>query len=300
MQSAIALYGSLLLAFLGIIVPLLSILLSLFRQGLSELRTRYENERKSSEENLGEQMKAQAGSPDIEAIQKIIDELKAKKAKAEKRLSFLNPKTQIIKLFILFFVSFLLVGVALLITKDAYKGVIVGLSFLLFLTALYFLWKLLAVVVEVKGILDDHRVQMETKVIELLSESSSFIENVHPYIEGKVIKDNKVTIDLPVNIKRSLKIQIVNNEKIMAKRVEFGLTFPKEFIVEKKPYHSIYTDESGSQIVRYNYTEIHGATNLIAGSLELYSIKQAETPIQVFIKGENIKVVFYTVLFRVI
>jgi hypothetical protein len=51
MESAITLYGYLLLTFLGIIIPLLGILLSLFREGIEQLSAQYKNQKSNSDKN---------------------------------------------------------------------------------------------------------------------------------------------------------------------------------------------------------------------------------------------------------
>ncbi len=94
MESAITLYGYLLLTFLGIIVPLLGIILSLFREGIKQLTAQYENQKSNSDKNLLEQMKKQSesGQANIPEIQESILKLKGIKKTADKKLSYLIPR----------------------------------------------------------------------------------------------------------------------------------------------------------------------------------------------------------------
>lgn len=67
MEQAIQLFGYLILTFLGIVSPILVILLSLFREGISQLTIQYENEKSQSENNIKEQLKkmGEAGKTDV-------------------------------------------------------------------------------------------------------------------------------------------------------------------------------------------------------------------------------------------
>lgn len=60
MESSLQLFGYLILIFLGIVVPFLIILLSIFQEGISKLTAQYKNEKFISEENLKNQLKKQA------------------------------------------------------------------------------------------------------------------------------------------------------------------------------------------------------------------------------------------------
>jgi hypothetical protein len=300
METAISLYGYLLITFLGVIVPLFGILLSLFRQGLIELTTQAEREKTNSTKNLREQLKKQSeeGQPNINDIKKSIRELTHSLKTAEKKLSYLNPKKQLLRLFALLFLSFFAVLVAILHKQSAWFALV--LSILLFFLALYILWKLLQILVDVKSIIDGKKGELESKVVELLSSSSTLIENVHPVIEGNVIKDGEeVTINLSVDIINEIKISISNNAKMMAKKVELGFIFPREFIIEKGPSYTIYNDEDGTQIVRYHADEIQAQTRLVLPKLNIKPIKKDAFKVQTFIKAENIKSKYYLVQFNV-
>jgi predicted PurR-regulated permease PerM len=304
MESAITLFGFLILTFLGLIVPLLGILLSLFRQGIIELTAQYENQKTNSEKNLSEQLKRQgeSGQPNVPEIQKSIQELTKIKEAADKKLSYLNPKKQLLRLFLFLFISFLsTIGALLLKDHTFYRVVSVILSLFFFCITIFILWKLLGILVEVKQTVDARRGELESKIIGLLSLSSSagFIKDVYPMINGKAVENDKSEIEIALNTKNTLKLAIINSEKRMAKRVEMGLVFPREFIVEKSTGYSIYTSGDGSQIVRYQTTELQGKTNLILADLIINPIKKDTFKIRTFINAENIETVSYLVLFKI-
>jgi hypothetical protein len=301
METAISLYGYLLITFLGVIVPLFGILLSLFRQGLIELKTQAEREKTNSTKNLREQLKKESeeGQPNLDDIKKSIRELTHSLKTAEKKLSYLNPKKQLLRLFALLFLSFFALLVTMLYKQIA--GFALVLSILLFFSALYILWKLLQILVDVKDIIDSRRGELESKVVELLSSTSStFLKNVYPIIKDRVIKDGEeVTIDLSVDTINEIKIAITNNEKMMAKKVELGLMFAGEFIIEKSPGYTIFAAEDGTQIVRYRVEEIQSETWLRLPELTIKPIKKEVFRVRTFIKAENIKAKDYIVNFNV-
>jgi len=304
MESAITLFGFLIITFLGIIVPLLGILLSLFREGVVELTAQYENQKTNSEKNLAEQMKKQgeSGQVNVPEIQKSIQELTEIKEAADKKLQYLNPKKYLSQLFSFLFISFLSTIGALLLKEHApYRVASVILSLGFFICTLFILWKLLGILVEVKQTVDARRGALESKIISLLSMSSSagLIKDVYPMINGKSIENDKAEFNLTLNAKNTLKIALANNEKRMAKRVELGIWFPREFIVEKGKGHSIYTQEDGSQVVRYQAAEIQGRTTLVLPDLIINPIKNDATKIRTFVNAENIETANYIMLFKI-
>ena len=57
MDNALQLFGSFILTLLGFILPIITILLSLLPDGVKALATKYENEKKQSEDNIIEELK---------------------------------------------------------------------------------------------------------------------------------------------------------------------------------------------------------------------------------------------------
>ncbi len=305
MEQAIQLFGYLILTFLGIVAPIMAILLSVFNEGILKLTTQYENEKAQSEANIREQMKGkeEAKGLDIAKIEQSLKELKAIKKSAKIKLSFLNPKRVVSRVFILLLISFL--GVILSLLSDSnsyicYASVLVSIA--CFCYALFILWKLLGVVIEVRKTIDEEKrdiymktIERDMKTIELLSalvrkESQYFLKNVYIAIDDKKIKDNAGEITMSAYKKQELKIGIINSELRMAKNIEIGFTFPSDFIVEKTAYYSIFTSKT-SQVVRYKSSFIHGNTDLKLSPLIITPIKVGEYKIGTFIKAENIETI---------
>jgi len=119
MSQAVQLFGYLVLTFLGFVIPILGFLLSMFNEGMSKLKAQYENERAQSEEKLKSQLQQKSASQainnkDIKEIQQTIDELKNAQKKAIKKISYLQPRGILIKVFIPLIVSFLAIETILL------------------------------------------------------------------------------------------------------------------------------------------------------------------------------------------
>jgi len=299
MELAIQLYGYLILTFLGVVTPIMVILLSMFREGMRELTVQYENEKSQSEKNIKRQINKQekAEKIDAEAIQQILYELKAIKKTAGRKLSYLNPKRQTIGLFITLLISFLGVILALLTKTNFYYMILfVALSLICFNHAIFAIWGLLGVIIEVKTTLDENRKDSELKIVEVLSklveEMKSglpyFLKKIYITVDDEIIKKDKTEAIISVSEKQRLKIGIRNLEKRMAKNVEIGFIFPLETIIEKTDYYSIYTDKK-SQIVRYYVSSIQGDTHRILGHLIITTISIGDIKVRTFIKAENIE-----------
>lgn len=222
-------------------------------------------------------------------------EKREKAAKA--KLSYLNPKKQILWLFIFLFISF--VGVVLAILyKDfsLFRELLIAISLICFGVVLVCLYKLFEVIIEARKTIDEDRRERETKTIELLStlaekEKDVFLKDINVAVDEKDILDEKVEITLLVNIKKSLEIVLRNKDNRMAKNVEIGFIFGHNFIIDKKENYSIFTDKK-AQIVCFYNTLVQAKTDIIFDPIVITPIKEGIHPIKTFIKGENIHSIY--------
>lgn len=308
MELAIQLYGYLILTFLAIVTPIFILLLSIFGEGFSKLTTQYENERSVNEKNIDGQVKqlAEAAKADrtknrigvekqVKEIRISLKTLKKMNRNAKAKLSYLNPRTQVLWLFILLAISFLGAIFAILNT-DKIETVIllIVISLIFFGIAVVRLWKLFGVIIEVRKNIDKDKKDREMKTIELLSaltekETQEFLKDICVTIDDKKIEDDTGGTTMRINTKKSLKIGINNNDYKMAKNIEIGFVFKPDFIIEKQSYYSsIYVDKLKT-IPRYYVALIQGRTYLQLDPLIVTPIKEGKHKIEVFIKGENIK-----------
>jgi ABC-type multidrug transport system fused ATPase/permease subunit len=305
LDIAIQLYGYLLLTIVGIITPLIAVLLPIFSEGVLELTKQYKSEESRASENL--KKIASADKTDLEAIEKSVKDLKKIQKKAQIKLSYLSPKAQIVRLFIILLLSFLFI-IVYLISKSFFLNAIyfIIISVLLFILSLRILWGLLNVLIEARKVIDENKKDTNTQIIKLLTtmaektpeEKQPFLKDVYINLDGVTLKDDSLKIDIENNKEQKLSVEFLNNEKRMVKNLEIGLTFPFEFIIDKQGSHSIYSGDK-IQIVRFQDTLIHGNTNINFGYLVIKPVKTGEYKIKTFIKAENIETIYRYVTVKV-
>lgn len=166
---------------------------------------------------------------------------------------------------------------------------------------------LIGIIVEVRGIIDADKKDIDSRTIELLSalvkkaedRGEYYLERVYLTLEGEDIKDDSTTTTLPVNVKHELKTGIQNREIVMAKNIEVGFDFPSKFIIEPTEGYNIYRDE-GHQIVRYEVKMLHGNTNLhLSQPIIITPLEQGNYRVQTFIKAENIESTYRDISLKV-
>lgn len=302
MERAIQLLSQLFLAFVGIVAPVIGVLLSLFREGISQLNKEYENQRQQSEQNIRDQLTTLAGAEkaDTAKIEETLKDLKNIKRVAEAKISLLNPRNQMLRLTVPLLLSYFalmffpnsdeLYYVALLTVLG---GVTIGYASFAF-------WRSVAIISEIAAAINDRKADQEKRTIEVLSAildkstqgSDYFLKAVYITVDGKAVKDDGVKINVEANKKREIKIGILNGEKRMAKKVEIGFIFPSDVIVEKSPSYSEYTTEQG-KIVRYAAEAIHGDTLLVVSQpLIVTPLKKGAVVLRTFVKGENLEATY--------
>lgn len=307
MELGIELFGYLILTVLGFVLPIVAILLSVFQEGISKLAKQYQAEVSQSEENL--KTIAKAEKTDLAAIQQSIKKLESTKKRAITKLSYLNPRKQIIRLFIPLVFAFLgVVATAILIGTNFYYGLFLLLSLTGFVYALIVLWNLIGIIVEVRGILDAGKKATETSTKELMTDlvrelmdrtGQYFLKKVYITIDGQDIKDDLYETTIPVNTKKEVKITLQNSEPRMAKSVEVGFIFPLSFMIDKTGYYSIYRDEK-EQVARHSQDIVHGFTFFEYDPLIITPLEKGKYQIRTFIKAENIESTYRNVTINVI
>lgn len=297
MINAIELYGMLVLTVVGFVVPILTILISLFPEGTKSLFSKYENERRQSDENIANEIKKKQTEQglDYHALQKTLKTLKKKKREAELKLGYLKPTQFLLRTSIPFIVAFTGTIVALLAISLIEIITALTFSLLAFICGLVILFISITVLFEVAEIVSEKKNGNEEKIIELLSTlvaksgDNLFLreDEVGVIFNDQLLsKDEK--IDFSVNKKHEIPISIRNRSEKMAKKVEVGFIFPKDVVIEKTTNFSIYTDGS-TQTVRFNLETIQAHENNKQGRLPITFLQAEESKIEVFIKGENVK-----------
>lgn len=323
MDIALQLFGYLILTVLAIVAPIFIVLLSIFQEGVSKLSEQYENIKSKSERNLIKQWEKQTKLKEsdkveemikekMKEIKKVIKKITSEKKTAKAKLVYLEPKQQMVRLFVILLISFIGVVLAILIKTDISFTVLISLvSVMLFILALIILWKLLGIIIEVKKIIDEEKREKEIKTVDALlalqekstevkEETPLFLKKVYLYIEDKIIKkEEKEEFEFPVNTKRKLKVSFHNDEDVMVKNLEAGIILPSDFIVEKSNSYRIATDINGNQTIRYEIDKIHGKTNVRFSPIIITAIEECNYYIKTFIKAENIKPIYRLIIFKI-
>lgn len=307
MDQAVSLFCDFVLTFFSMTVPIMTVLLSVFQEGILKLQDQFKNEKKQSEEKLESQLKEKGKTDpsDLDAIEKTIMELRTIKKKAEKKLEFLDPKKQLIQLFFPLIISFLFLIFYFIFDIDfqilkinihlPYFFLIFG--FLSFCYSLYIFLNLSLVIFEVVKIINLDKSERESKTIELITKlvettkkgSNIFLKKIIPTFNGRDIIGTIPETMMTINVKQDYKIGLRNKEGRIAKNTELGLIIPKDFIIEQTASSSIYTNSDGTQIVRFESDYIHADTHMIY-HLIVTPIAAGVFKIKVFIKGENVEI----------
>lgn len=305
MEPPITLFGNLVLTFLSFVVPIIGIMLSLFRDGIDILTTQYENERKQTEANIKDQLKKisndESGKINDQEINQNLKKLKGIEKTAETKLSYLNPTKQIRRLFVPLSISFVAIEASLYTLS--YFSIYLTLLFLLialtsFGNALYVLQGLTSIIIEIKKASDELKDKKEKEqkedlfsLIQKTQKGTDYLKEVYIRIEGTDIANKKPKLALESQVKKELQISIYNHEKRMVKNIQIGIIFPIKFIVEKTEYYSV-TNSAEYQIVRYNEDFIQGETNLLRQPLVVTPLEKGIFAISTFVKAENIEVTY--------
>lgn len=309
MDEGIKLFGFLILTMLGLTVPVAAILLSVFQKGLSNLASQAESERSQAEKNIKDKIKqmSEAGKTDTTAVQRSLDELKSIEKAAKSKLSYLSPQKLVARLFTSIIIALCGVFVALVFAGGIYKLVVV-ISVAAFVYAIYVMWRTMGIMFEAKAAIDADEQRDTEQITGLLSgilmkvgetTAQYFLKKVRIRLDDKAIEDESFAKTLKANEKQPLKIAFVNSETRMAKRVEVGLIFPQEFIIEKSDDYSIFRGEK-QQIVRFKVEEVQGDTHYLLGDLTITALQKGDWKVRTFIKAENIESIYRTITIKVV
>jgi len=325
MEEIMKLFGYLVLTMLGFIIPVVGFLIPFYQDGIKKLAEQYESKKnrisetiKKHTDDIEKLEKMDENTNNIEKkikdIQNLIkkfntDQKKSHKKfnkdqkKSHKKIKSLNPKTQVIKLFVPLFISFLCILIYfLLIENIIFSYILISCSVILFFYTLFIFWKLILIIIEVsiktKDIKDKQKEEFNQQILNILDKLDNIksqpenveLEKVFIKIEEDDIKDNLLEINFVLNKKKELQISTRNSEARMAKKTEIGFVFPLDFIIEESSGYSIH-NSNNEQIVRFNSEFIQGNTILEHAILTITALKKGKYEVKTFVKGENIKTI---------
>lgn len=296
-------FGELIIALIGFVLPIFSITLSLFPEGIRLLKENYDNERKQAEENLGIEIKKKSEEGvDTRALSRNIAFLEATKNRAKRKLYFADSE----RIFVFSIVSLgtslvAFLGLLYFINHSIYLvpfGLAI-LSIVALVVALIVFWNSASIIIEASSEVQRMRTSREEKILELLTalvdnskkgDPSLFInsDDIRIEIDAKMVEENK-EFSYSANKKHILKIDLINLSDYMWKTAELGFIFPSDVLLEDLPTISRLTTTETRKILRFNHEHLQANERMQEGSIGVTFLKADSFKIEAFIKGENVK-----------
>ncbi len=299
MDNIINLCATFVLTLIGFVIPILTILLSLFPEGIKALTLKYEGEKKQSDDNISNELKKRESGKEFDyaTLEKTLKILNKNKKIAKEKLSYLKPASLVIRISIPLIISFVSLLLLFVSSHLWLVSVLIFLSVITFLWSLYFIWKGIIVLIEVASMVSETKRNSEDKVIELLSrlvdknnDDSLFLkpENINIKFDKMKLSEGH-TFKFPINVNRPIPICINNSGDIMAKNIEIGFIFPPDFLIDKTSnIFSIYPEEK-RQIIRFKEEYVLGNEDNLQGEMKVTFLKEGIHDVKAFIKGENVR-----------
>lgn len=308
MTNAIQLLGTFILTLVGFVVPILTILVSIFPEGVKALAQKYENEKKQTDDNIRSETTKKETAKEINylALEKTLKTLKKKKREAEFKLGYLKPYRFLVRTSTPFIVA--LVGILVSLFENSTVSIIfiIIFSFCSIIAGVISLFASISVIFEVAEIVNEKKNNNEEKLISLLS---TLVEKAgeDPYLKADQIEvffhkkplKKDIRFDFSVDKKYDVDISIHNKSDKMAKNVETGFCFPKNIVIEKAANFEITTTED-EQIVRFKEDGIQAHNDNRQGKIALTFLEAKPIKIDVFVKGENVKYYRFPIHFNII
>lgn len=305
MELLLSIYSNLLLLFAGFVISILSILSTVFHEGINELEKKLEFTQSEAVQNLARVINTKRPtSLDFLKIDKEYRILKNIKNEADLQLSLLHPPSMVIKNLVPLGLSLSFLYLSIYSATENFF-LVEGLASVAFILSILFLcfsarmfWKSLAIMIEASELVQLNRKKNEKKLLDNVSQlvRNASEDQDRPFINSKnvdIFFDNhslssKHTAIYSVNKKQTIPLMIENNDEKMLKIVELGFILPKETIMEKTYSISTITETDDNKIVRFAYDRIHSITSL-KEKLEITFVKAGEYKVTAFVKGENLK-----------
>lgn len=295
-------YGTLLLTLTGFVLPLLTIALSLFPEGVKVLSQTYENERKQAEKNLEEELKKKSGEGvDYDTLSKNIATLKVARKKAARKLFYINPSSIVSRSAVALGISLIsFIATLLLINKFwLISYITAALSICSLGWALLIFRNSIGAIIEASSAVQNIRRQAEEKTLELLTalvdnskvgDPSMFIEHKHIKVlfnKEEIIQGKEYVFS--VNKEYGIQVALINQSEYMFKTAELGFILPSEFLIkETSNISSTYTEEK-TKIIRFTHNYLQSNVHHIEGEVFITFLKAGVFDVSAFVKGENLK-----------
>lgn len=280
-------YVPFVIAFVGIAVPMVSLLLSIFSQGREEVAQK----QREDIEKMGRDIQANEVSRQHSYL-KLFFQLTLKRYK----LLLLNP---------FYYLPLLtlppITSVVFVVLAGAYNswlllsiaGIFIAVFFLL-------LWSLVIIIADITSRREATKTEQERSVTELLQNifqsvdpKSSKLQNYAIKIDSTKISNDVMLPTLILGKETSWEVWFINSSNdIPAKRVELGIRFPLEYFeVKQQSGYRVYEPDN---ITRFNEEYIDQKTSWRFGTRLILTAKlTGKHKIIFWVKGENIEAKYF-------
>jgi ABC-type multidrug transport system fused ATPase/permease subunit len=293
MDNAMMLFGYLVIALLGFVVPVLGFLLSIYQGGIDKLKIKYEYQKAEAEKAKQDYLSSLLSGnviqrSDLSGIKMKIKELELSENRVKKsvdfKLGFLDIKTTAMRFAGPMLLSMLSV-MAFFVLPVHLKNATVAVSIAFFFYSIYILVKILDVVVEMTRLADRESKDMNARIIEALAEGPdhSGVKQLNLVIDGK---KSGAELTLSAGETRDFKLEVENPGKVPARNTQLKIKLPEGFDIEQRPYYTL-ARANGGYLVAYTIDFIHPETSILCGPLVIRAPKPVKGVLEYTLKPEN-------------
>ena len=274
MDQSMTLFGYLVIAFLGFVVPVLGLLFTVYQGGIDRIKIKYENKKAEAEKARRDLMAAfTAGGihkDEFKEYKKRLKELEIReitvRRTANSRMSYLDMRKVAIGLAAPLAASMVAVLSYFMVTAPYKIGTAI-FALIAFSYSVSILARLLDVVIEMTRLADRESKAMNARIMEALSENPEHarVKELKLLIDGiEVSGKNPLTISS--GDERELKVEIQNPGKVTARNAVLAITMDPAVIISPKNYYSII--RTGSSVaVSYAMDFISPDNSFVGGPL---------------------------------
>ena len=296
MDQSMTLFGYLVIAFLGFLVPVLGLLFAVYQGGIEKIKIKYENKKAEAEKARHDFLSgfstAGVNKEEFKDVKKKLKELELKektvRRMADSRMSYLDLRKVAIGLAAPLAASMLAVLTYFMI-PISYKIPVALFSAAAFSYSVFVLTKLLDVVIEMTRLADKESKAMNARIIEALSDNPEHakIKDLKLVVDGiQVSAENPLIISS--GDERELKVEIKNSSKVMARNAVLDIKMDPKVMILPKQYYSII--RTGNALtVSYAIDFINPESCFTAGPLVIKINTPGTYKAETEMKAENLE-----------
>ena len=297
MDISMTLFGYLVIAFLGFVVPILGLLFTVYQGGIDRIKIRYENKKAEAEKARRDLLAAfTAGGvhkEEFRDFKKKLKELeireKTVRRRANSRMSYLDMRKVAVGLAVPLAASMAAVLVYFMVIP-VYKIGTAVFAFIAFSYAVFVLIRLFDVVIEMGRLADRESKAMNVRIMEALSDNPAHtgIKELKLFIDGTQVS-SAVPLVISSGDARELGVEIKNPGKVMATNAVLSIKMDPAVIITPKQYYSIIRT-GNSVTVLYSMDFISHESSFTLGPLVIKVNMPGTYKAEAVMKADNSEV----------